>query len=339
MESMSKEKRNYLTGVFFIALITLLTLYFTLKDDNGSIRQLIQSISPLALIGILFYALLPNLFMAASLTAITKTYYPKFRFTQGVVNAFIGSLFSGITPGASGGQVGQIFVYSKQGVPFASASSALWMDFIIYQITLIAYTIVFMFLRFPYYYSRYPLLLTFILLGFLINGSVVIALWSMARFPKIYEKISYWFCHFCYKLHFIRDEEKALEAWNHQLKTFTHEINTNKENKKLVIRLIIINILRLTVYFSIPYVIGLAMHHTMPLIDCIALSCFVSMANAFFPIPGASGGTEVMFVTMYGMLLEPALVSSIMLCWRFTTYHLVLVIGVIMFLFVRKMKS
>lgn len=336
---MSKEKRNYLIGVLVISVITILTLYFTLKDDNGSIMALLQSISPIAAIGILLYALLPIMCMGASLTAITKTYYPKFRYAQGLVNAFIGALFSGITPGASGGQVGQIFVYSKQGVPFASASSALWMDFIIYQITLIGYTVVFMILRFPMYYAKYPFLLSLILIGFLINGSVVVALWSMARFPALYEKISYWITHFLHTIHLVKNEEATLQAWNAQLQAFTREINASKDNKNLVFKLVIINILRLTAYFSIPYVIGLAMHQHMPLIDSIALSCFVSMANAFFPIPGASGGTEVMFHTLYSMLLQSALVSSIMLCWRFTTYHLILVIGMIMFIFVRKMKS
>ncbi len=336
---MSKEKRNYLIGVITIIVITIATLYITLKDDNGSIMELLTSISPMAFIGIVLYAILPNFFMGASLTAITKTYYPNFRFSQGLVNAFIGALFSGLTPGASGGQVVQVFVYSKQGVPFASASSALWMDFVIYQITLIGYTIVCMLLCFPKYYAQYPLLLSFILLGFLINGSVIFALWSMAKFPKLYEKISHWICHLCYKLHIVKNEEAALMRWDSQLRAFTNEINASKDNRKLVVQLIIINILRLTVYFSIPYVIGLAMHQTMPLIDSIALACFVSMANAFFPIPGASGGTEVMFHTLYSMILEPALVSSIMLCWRFTTYHLVLVIGMVMFLFVRKMKS
>ncbi len=74
----------------------------------------------------------------------------------------------------------------------------------------------------------------------------------------------------------------------------------------------------------------------MPLLDVIALSSFVTMSNSFFPVPGASGGTEMMFVQIFGLLISAKYASSIMIIWRFATYHLILLIGGLLFVWVKQ---
>ena len=39
-------------------------------------------------------------------------------------------------------------------------------------------------------------------------------------------------------------------------------------------------------------------------IDVMALSSFVTMANSFIPIPGASGGTEVVFSLLFSGMMK-----------------------------------
>ena len=110
----------------------------------------------------------------------------------------------------------------------------------------------------------------------------------------------------------------------------------------MIARLIILNILRLTLYFSLPLVIGLALnipYEKMPIIDVIAMSSFVTMVNSFFPVPGASGGTEMMFVEIFSILNSAKYASSIMIIWRFATYHFVLLLGGCLFLWVKRRKS
>ena len=55
------------------------------------------------------------------------------------------------------------------------------------------------------------------------------------------------------------------------------------------------------------------------------------MANCFIPIPGASGGTEMMFTILFGPLTG-SLTSAVMLLWRLSTYHLILLFGGIIFM-------
>ena len=64
----------------------------------------------------------------------------------------------------------------------------------------------------------------------------------------------------------------------------------------------LVNTVRLTLLFSLPFLVGLALHIPLEwpqMLDVIALSSFVTMANSFIPIPGASGGTEVVFNLLF----------------------------------------
>lgn len=65
--------------------------------------------------------------------------------------------------------------------------------------------------------------------------------------------------------------------------------------------------------------IALALHIPLKMnefIDVMALSSFVTMANSFIPIPGASGGTEVVFSLLFNSLMKD-LTGAVLVLWRF----------------------
>ena len=336
---MSKVSRKYIINLLLILGLTGFALWFALKDDYVQVLEVLANVSIIGIIAIILFSLAYNLLIGCILTLLARQYKADYKLSQGIVNAFVGSFFSGITPSASGGQFGQVYVFKKQGINMSDAASLLWLDFVVYQTVLMLYAAILMLLKFGYYYAHYSFLFGLIFIGFLINFSVIGALWTMAKFPKIYVKLSRHVVALLYKMKIVKDKEKTLDTWGKQLANFTIEINRNRNNKPLIIKIVLINILRLTVFFSLPYLIGLMMHvpaSDMPLLDVIALSSFVTMSNSFFPVPGASGGTEMMFVQIFSILISSKFASSIMIIWRFATYHLVLLIGGLLFILVKQ---
>lgn len=336
---MSKVSRKYVINLLMILGLTGFALWFALKDDYLQVMEVLSKVSIVAIVSIILWSLTYNLLIGQILTLLARQHKKDYTFKEGVINAFVGSFFSGITPSASGGQFGQVYVFKKQGIKMSDAASILWLDFVVYQTVLMLYAAVLMILRFGYYYANYSFLFSLIFVGFLINFSVIGALWTMAKFPNLYIKLSGKVVCILVKVKIVKDKEATLEAWNKQLSSFTQEINRNRNNKKLIFKIALINVLRLTINFSLPFFIGLVMNiplEEMPLLDVIALSSFVTMSNSFFPVPGASGGTEMMFVQIFGILISPKFASSIMIIWRFATYHLVLLIGGITFIMVNK---
>lgn len=161
----------------------------------------------------------------------------------------------------------------------------------------------------------------------------------MALFPKAFVRLSQWGVILLCKLHFIKNREATLHAWTVQIEAFTCEIKRLKQDKRLIIKTVFINVLRLTMLYSLPYVVCLAIGQPLPLYllaTVIAMSSFVTMANTFIPIPGASGGTEWAFVAIFSGIIDSTLAKSVMILWRFSTYHFVMIVGGLIFVYAKR---
>lgn len=339
---MKQVSKKYIFNLLLILLLTGFALWFALKDDYQQVLGVLKNVSWFSLIIIIIWSLFYNGMVGCILTALAREHKPDYKLKDGIINGFIGSFFSGITPSASGGQFGQIYAFKKQGIRPSEGASILWLDFITYQTVLMLYAAILMLLRFGYYYAHYSFLFTFIFIGFLLNFSIIGLLWTMAKLPKLYIKLSGGVVDLLYKIHIVKDKDKTLATWNEQLSNFNIEINRNRNNKKLILKIAGYNVIRLTIYFSLPFFIGLVLGvpaEHMPILDVIALSSFVTMSNSFFPVPGASGGTEMMFVQIFSLLISAKYASSIMIIWRFATYHLILLIGGTLFIFIKQHSS
>lgn len=215
----------------------------------------------------------------------------------------------------------------------------LWMDFIIYQSVMVAYSTVLMIWKFSYYYTEHSSFFLLVLIGYVVNSMVIVLLYTMAKFPKIYKKISYWIVNLLSKIRIIKDPVATITKWNAQLESFTSEIQTIKKHKKMVVKCVILNVLRLTVLYSLPLIIAYAMRLDVNmgmLMDIITMSAFVSIANAFFPVPGASGGTEAAFMLIFSTLFARVEANSIMILWRFATYHMIIFVGGFSFVYLKQ---
>lgn len=339
---MKNTLRNYILNFLIIIVLTVGALWFALKDNYEEVFQLICGMKWYWLVLILAWGFIYSIVAGWVLSLFGKRYKKDFTFRQGVENGLVGSFFSGITPSATGGQFAQAYIFKKQGIKLSDAASLLWADFIVYQTTMMAYVTVLFILRYRHYMEIIGPLFVMILVGFVINIGVIGVLWTMALFPRMYQKFSSLGVRLLSNMHIIKDKERTLKAWSHQLHSFTKEIQTLKHEKMLIFKTVLINIFRMTLLYSLPFVIAQAIGVNLPysaLLDVIALSSFVSMANAFIPIPGASGGTEAVFVLLFATVLGGANASSIMILWRASTYHLVMLIGASVFLWCKHYYS
>ena len=178
-----------------------------------------------------------------------------------------------------------------------------------------------------------------ILIGYIVNVCVISILWTMALFPRVYVKLSGHAVTLLAKLRIVKNKEKTLASWTIQVEGFTKEIKEMKHEKKIICKTVLWNVIRMTVQFSLPFFIAYALNLNLGLdkfVDCLALASFVLMTNAFIPIPGASGGTELVFVQLFKYLVGGLKASGIMILWRFSTYHIVILVGAFVFLHLKR---
>ena len=330
------KKQKYLLNFLLIFSLTALVLWLALKDNYKQVIEAISQMNMVWLAIILLWGALFTVVWGFVYYVLGKKYVSDYTPAKGIIISFVGTFFSGITPSSTGGQFAQAYIMKKQGIKVSDGASLLWADFIIYQTTMMLYVTILFAMKYSYY-SAQSAWFKLILVGYLINAVVIVALYTMALFPELYIRLAGFFAKILGKFRIVKDPKKILDSWTLQMTSFTGEIKRLSHDKKRIVICVFINFVRLTLYYSLPFVIGKALHiplHFSQFLDVIALSSFVMMANSFIPIPGASGGTEAVFVLLFGSMMSP-LTSAVMVLWRFSTYHFVLLIGGILFVLVK----
>lgn len=338
MKTIKKLFSNTIFNIGLVIGFTALVLWMTLKDNYKEIIAMIAGAKIGWLLVIPLLAILYQVIIGWILQRLTVLSNPRYKLSQGVINAFVASFFHGVTPSASGGQFAQVYIFKKQGVRISDSASILWMDFILYQATMVFSVFVLILLRFTYFYQHYSQFFVLVLIGFLVNGTIIVGLWSLVTFPKVYTWISTKGLLLGVKLHLIKDKEKALNRLNIQLDHFDKEVKKLKNHRRTIVEVIIANFARLLLYYSIPYFCALALRIPVDnsyILDILALSSFVSMINCFIPVPGASGGTEATFILMFSTIFGHIGASSIMILWRIATYYFVMILGGLIFIYTK----
>ena len=139
--------KNKLINIIIIIVLTLVVLYFSLKDNYNEIITLLLN----ADIRWLFIGYLFVLSYTFFKTIITNDIINKFR-TYGFIKTFslqiMTFFFNAVTPFSSGGQPFQIYVLKKNNVPISDGTNIIMQESIIHQIAIIVVGIITLSLNF-----------------------------------------------------------------------------------------------------------------------------------------------------------------------------------------------
>ena len=323
-----------------ISILTSFSLWYALKSNTVEILLILSSIRWYRVFIVVGVVLFCQLIVGWILKQFSKMVKKDYSLKEGVINALVASFFHGITPSASGGQFAQVFVFYKQGVAIEQSISILIMDFIVYQIAMLLVSLVLLIWKISYIMNRSIFILGII--GFCINAFIILMMFLGAFSTKANQWIMNMVIRVLAFLHIVKDVEMAKLNMKQKLEDFAKGLTLLCRNKILLLKVLIANIFRLIVFFSIPILCCWALNIPVLMKDVgtmIALTSFIMNVNACVPIPGASGSTESVFLIMFGILLSQVEVSSVMVLWRFLTYHLILVIGGFVFIRVQKGES
>lgn len=339
---LNKLFHSYAFNICLIIGLAVLIFWLTLKDDPEAVVNLLKNAQVGWVILIALIVIFIRAIVGWTIKCECNLSHPKYTWWQGFLNSLVAGFFNGITPGASGGQFAQAFIFKRQGVPLHQSVSVLWMDFVTYQTTMVVSVLILIILRFSHFYQTYSQFFILVLLGFLVNSVVIVGLWALVRFPNFYTWLTTKGFAIGVKLHLIKDPKKTKATVDEQLARFGEQVVVLRKHKELIPKIVLAHFLRLMLYYSIPFFCAKALNIEVgldQLVDILALSSFVSMINAFIPLPGSSGGTEATFLLMFSTIFGKTNASTIMLLWRIMTYYFVLIIGFIGFVYAKKVPQ
>lgn len=346
-----KTNRKYIINIFILIIFTVGTLVLLLKDDFDEVVDTVLKANGWYILLVVVAMMLYYLLEGVILTIFAKLYKRSYKFFKGVLNGMIGTFFSGITPSASGGQFAQAYAFGKQGIKLSNSASILFMNFIVYELVLVLYVLVTLVFRFNDFTAIMPFVdlggyrlsfLSLTLIGFAINAVVIGGLFFTAYSKFLHRIILVNGINLLAKLKIIKNKEKIRTQAEHQVLMFRREFTKLLTNFKVLLIVALLQFLKLTIFYSIPYFAIKAVGADVSFTESIIMSSYLYMITSFFPVPGASGGSEAFFVIMFKKLITipglnlDSIITSIMLIWRFATFYIGLLIGALVVVFYRE---
>ena len=335
------KNKKYFFNIALILLIGGVSIYLSIGKQfdqvlNAFAHAKVFWIVVMAVVMFSYY-----LFDALSLLYFGKAYKKDYTFKQSFVNAISGTFFNGITPFASGGQFAQIYIFNKQGITPTNSSSILLMCFICYQSILVLYTGVVVLFKYNYFITEQAGVFSLAILGFLINFAVIIGLFGGAKSKRLQHFVTHSVLKLLSKIHIVKDYEATCSKIEQYLSDFREQLTFLQKNKPVLVKSCLCNFVKLTIIYSMPFFAAKALNLNVAwsdFFDFLGLCSFIYLINAFLPIPGASGGSEGVYVLLFSFLGTVGTSSSLFL-WRFMSYYMGLIIGCLVFSLNREINS
>lgn len=335
--------KKHLIGMLVVLAISGFVIFQELKTTP--IHQLINAakdINLLFFILVLIVMVLSYVFEASILAVLEhRRNEPKRSCWSFFRIPLIQALFNAITPLSTGGQPSQLAAMVQMGIEGGRATSLLLMKFIIYQVVVFLAYIFTIIFGFHMVVTKFAGLAIFIVIGLLIHVCSTLFLLAIMFAYDWTKKATNWVMNVLARFINQKRVEKWRQATMEKIETFYAESQKLKKEKKKLLLATLLTILQLLCFYSIPYLILLALNIQASWFAVTQMNIMIIMFMAIVPIPGASGGAEYSFQTLFSTFISSNLLLVLgMFLWRFTTYFFGMILGIFGWMFKpKKIKS
>lgn len=329
---MKKNKYN----LILLALLTFVILFFVLKDDFNNILSALFNIKYYYILLILFIIFVSDLIKALVLYNSCKANEIKYEYLECLKLVVVSHFFDGITPFASGGQAYQILKLKSKDINYSKGIGLIFYNFTIFHFSFLILSILSVVLNNIFNFFVLPTMLNRVLiLGLIIN--LIIGLISGLIFFKKKNnlKFIYKVLGFLVKIKVIRKEK--YEKFVKYVDSLVRSLSNVEKNWFSICKILLLNFLFLICFYSVPYFVFLALGvHDINIFLSLLLYFHVALISTYVPMPGAMVGFEYAFLYLFGLYITGPILKAGMLLWRFLTYYLLMIVGLILFLINKK---
>ena len=362
---MSNEEKNvnkkkggiwkYLLYIIIILVATTISLISSLWGEKFTqvvdVFKTVKWTWTLILFGVVCFTYLLE---AIIIKIFCRLYTRKYSVGKGIATTMIGAFYNNVTPGASGGQVMQAYTMKRQGIQISNAASIMVMWFILYQTSLVIFDVVTLGVEWKMFISMKDLefgnlklpMIPLIIVGFIINISIIGLLFIMSYSRKIHNFILHHVIGFLGKIRILKYPDKTRENLRVQVENFKIELRRLQANVPVVILVVLLFLILLFIRFAIPFLSAMSIEafgsgykfSFKDLADSSFLGAFHQMCAGLIPLPGQAGVSEYFFYYIYHGLFESisigvggkqmeANINATQILWRTMTFHIVLVVS------------
>lgn len=254
----------------------------------------------------------------------------KISFPYAVMVSIMGSYYSNITPGATGGQPMQVYYMAKKKVSVGVATSALTVKFFCFQFMLAVLGTVLWIANGPFIYEQLGRNRWILIVGYSYNCFTVCLVLLMALVKKPVQVILRLAIRLGKKLHLVKDEAATLNRWNDVHDTFYDSIRQIARHPiDLMVQLVYAALHLLSLMAVIYFLYEAFGLSGVGYWQLTALGLMLYTSAAYTPLPGASGAQEGVFALYFSQVFPDGIRLMALLLWRFFTYYVSLIVGAV----------
>ncbi|MBR2993902.1 flippase-like domain-containing protein [Candidatus Saccharibacteria bacterium] len=337
-KKLSPEWRKILLAVLFIALnVGVIAVTATSEFGNSS------NAAKLSEIKINWWLLLPAvLCFLVAITAEISKYALMIKRMSSAKNfkekngwklarrtVLLGRYYDNITPAAVGGQPFQIYYMRKNsGLPSGASTSIPMFGMISLQVAFIIIALI-CFL-FGGVAGDYPALIVTAWIGLAFYAFWPIMVAGVSFFPKPTTAFIKWIVKVLAKIKIVKNREKALKKVENEVKEYADSVKMILKTKGLFWQTILLSLIFNLFIAAIPFFVLTAFGGDVNFWSCLGTTIAVMSAVYFVPTPGNAGAAEGTFFVVFSAL-SSGYVFWAMLVWRFFSYYIYIIIGLVLY--------
>ncbi|GCF94528.1 phosphatidylglycerol lysyltransferase [Enterococcus florum] len=318
----SVNRKLVLNILFFIVILGL--IIFVVRDSLSEIFSELASTSGPLLLGVTFFGLISQLIEGYTIKNIAAEYNPEFSIMDGFFASAYATFYRVVTFG-TGSIVAEVIFYRKKGLKVSQGTGVTALRMVIYKIAVMIWALVFLFIKSDVLQAEIPNGITLVLIGIGVSLTIVavLLLFSLNLQAQVLLVIV---TNRLFKTKKLRD---LVDKANLQFYSLRETIQTFLRNKRVVLTVFLSNMAKLAVWYLIPYFILSQEYSHIDLLLTVALISFTVTLGGVLPAPGGIGGFEFVYVLLFQELIGRVEAISSMLLYRYATYLLPFLIGMV----------
>lgn len=325
----SKKLFNYLV------LITLLFLTYRAilkRISLGTAIELLRQSNKLFILYGIMAQILYWMVDAGIIYILAKNINKAVNIKKAFRTTMIGQYYSAITPYSCGSQPAQVYyMANKNNLTYGEGTAVIVNKFVAYQIVVTFIALIIFIGRYQYLVKNISFSVPFILMGILIHGLGSLFVFFIIFSPKLIRKALLFILKIMSKIKLIKNLESKQSRLEKHLEDYKSNLLLVVKNKMLFIRILLLTVFQLMLYFSITYFVYRALNlNSFNIVQVASLQVMVYMAVSFVPVPGTVGASEIGFHTLLKPVFGHRLVNYGLILWRLISYYFALLVSAIL---------
>lgn len=293
---MKPSLKNQLSYLFFILLAVL--AFYTVFHEND-LGMVIASLKNMKLPYLLLSAaaaLIFTMMEGVMIWYLLRALQGKAQFLPCIRYSFVGFLYSGITPSATGGQPMQLYHMNRDGNSLSASTVVLMTVALVYKLVLVVMGLLMVVFQFPVLKEHLGKYLNLFYLGIFLNTALVVVLLVVMIFPKSARCLIIAVENLLVRIRLLKKSEARVQKIDLFIKSYQNAVLFLIHNKWQVAVVTAATVLQRCLVFILPYIVyrGFGLEGTGALtIFMVQMSIY--LAVDMLPLPGAQGITELMY--------------------------------------------